>query len=210
MTLINLLFYIKNGDERGLRRESTDAERNNVKRVRFMAFAILTFIIIFSLITILAFFGISIEYVNFGSIVEVNHWLLFVILFMFIVMDWWELKIVKQTAGGDWMKETVALLYVWLVSVPSILVTILAILLHWSLLRNSDIWFLVIDKPEILSGEQYGYLYPPLVFPSPQERPLFDLFFTGLNVGLIMASIIVSQLSYFVIEVISRRRPNGG
>lgn len=208
MTLINLGFYLQSSDEYGLSDESTCVDRKIVKRVRGMAIIICVLIGLFLGITILAFIGVAIPYVSFGKIVEVNHVLLLVILIMFICMDWWELKRVQGGAGGDCMKETVALLYVWLVSVPSILVTCLAILLHWSLVRNADVWFLIIDKPEQLSGEKYGYLHPPLVVPSPHEIPFFDLFFTGLNVGLIMASIIVSQLSYFVIKVISRRRAN--
>lgn len=206
MTLINLVFYLESGDAHGLRDGSTDAEKRNVKRVRLIAIIICVLIAVFLVLTSLAFCGIQIPYFSFGKIVEFNHWFLLGILIMFICMDWWELKRVQRGAGGDWIEETVALLYVWLVSVPSILVTVLAIVLHWSLVRNSEVWFLIIDKPEQLSGEQYGYLHPPLVSPSSQERPFFDLFFTGLNVGLIMASIIVSQLSYFVINVISQRR----
>lgn len=211
MTLINLLFYIKDSDEKGLSGESGSEGVRIVKYVRGMAISICVLIAVFLVLTALAYGGAQIPRFGFGTIVGWNHWILLVILSMFIFMDWLELKRVQGGGGGEWMKETVALLYVWLVSVPSIVVTVLAIVLHWSLLRNSNVWLLVIDKPEQLSGEQYGYLHPPLVSPTPQERPFFDLFFTGLNVGLIMASIIVSQLSYFVIRVISKRtKVNGG
>lgn len=61
------------------------------------------------------------------------------------------------------------------------------------------------DKPEILAGARYGYLHVPLVSPSVEERPLFGLFVSGLNVGLLMASIIASQVAFFVLEVFRRR-----
>lgn len=207
MILINLLFYIAH--------VSSDVRRTKAKHVPgrshlrcviglsgFIAMAIATFVVV----TLLAFSGIQIPGVSCESTIAFNHYLLLAIFVCFVVMDFLALRSARLQGTKGEGDAMASLLSIWLVSVPSIFITCFALVLHWILVTNPD-WMLIYDKPEILSGEQFGYLHVPLVSPSAAERPMFGLFVSGLNVGVLMASIIASQIAFFVLTVF-RQRPS--
>ena len=201
MTLINLFFYAFHIYQGAFKRDADIGNRRDLIIVFVFTTALAFVMAIFLTITFCAFFGfLHFSFITIDSVILLNHVLLVVIFVAFILMDWRAFRSARSQDTGLTTELVSAWLSVWLVSVPSLLVTLLAILLHNRILANPD-WLLVFDKPEILSGDTYGYLYVPVVNPSSQEEPMFGLFVSGLNTGLIMASIMVSQIAFFAIQV---------
>lgn len=200
MTFINLCFYVAH-IYRGAFKGPPSTEKQRDLVIIFVASVVLMFVIgAFLTGTLAAFLGVQISFLKFNSVVLLNHYFVLGVLAVFVVMDWRAIQSAQRLPARPTSDLPAAWLSVWLVSVPSILVTLLALLLHHNLSTNPD-WMLIYDKPEILSGEKYGYLHVPLVNPSSEEMPMFGLFISGLNVGLIMASMMVSQIAFFAIEV---------
>ena len=199
MTLINLCVYITHV-HKAVKKPVLDAQdRWGLWSVFYASVTLAVLIFLFLTGTFFAFIG-GIPSFAFDDTVTWNHWLLLVILLVFGFLDWSAFQ--RLSAKNNRLTSDAAVLWlcVYLISIPSILVTVLAMTLRYFLVTNPD-WMLIFDKPEILSGETYGYLHTPIVSPSETERPLFGLFASGLEVGIIMASIMVSQIAFFALQV---------
>ncbi|MDZ4819456.1 MAG: hypothetical protein SGJ20_10835 [Planctomycetota bacterium] len=206
MTLINLCFYAAHVIREALKNNADASNRRDLFIVFWISMLLAVVISAFLTVTVVALLGIHVPLINFDSVIVINHCLILGILVVFIRMDRRAFRNAQKEGAGLNVEVAAAWLSVWLVSVPSFVVTLLALFLHYELTTNPD-WMLIYDKPEILSAEShgYGYLHIPLASPSSQEQPMFGLFVSGLNVGLIMSSIMVSQIAYFAIQVFKSR-----
>ncbi len=68
---------------------------------------------------------------------------------------------------------------------------------------------MMFDKPEVLSGSRYRYNVVPVIEPASQMKLWFVLFASGLNTGLLMACIIMSQAALFVLQIFRYRALSG-
>ena len=188
--LVNIVYYLNDSFDLVFK------YNGNNKRIKVLNKFSFFSILLIAIITAIFILLISIKYLSFNQIIEFNRYVSLAIFLIFLIIDilTWKSELIEKSENNKdnsnqfdinitFSKEST-----FLINVPTLLIISLSLIFIHKL-ENIDFYKNMIDRNNFLFDIQI------LV-----DKKIIDLFINGIETGILMTSIVFSQIIFFFIK----------
>lgn len=187
--LVNIVYYLNDSFELVFKYIGNNKAIKRLNKFSFFS------ILLIAIVTAIFILLISIKYLSFHQIVEYNRYVSLAIFLTFLVIDiltWKSELIEKKENNGDSEHFDINISFskesTFLINLPTLLIISLSLIFTYQL-EHIEFYKNIIDRSSFLFDIQI------LV-----DKEIIELFINGIETGILMTSIVFSQIIFFFIK----------